>query len=213
MWNVFRNMSLLYNCSLKYHTPAASHTALRVTLEKMDITWRFVVEWSWSKVSFLDKPVFPWKSREITMPWATLFWGVVAWPYIWIWVDVYPSIHVTHKQPKIPLERCSSVASLSLGCVSNVNTHNIPTTSSWNDEFFWIYQQIDGILLGSSHTFSRHTHTQKPLDFSEFWGISFKGRPWAPHGTSQSATGVPRYPALHCHWPLTSLRFQGNGPG
>lgn len=159
MWNVFRNMSLLYNCSLKYHTPAASHTALRVTLEKMDITWRFVVEWSWSKVSFLDKPVFPWKSREITMPWATLFWGVVAWPYIWIWVDVYPSIHVTHKQPKIPLERCSSVASLSLGCVSNVNTHNIPTTSSWNDEFFWIYQQIDGILLGSSHTFSRHTHT------------------------------------------------------
>ena len=132
------------------------------------------------------------------------FWGGVAWPYLDLGRCIYLYIHVTHKQPKIQFEGCSSVTSLSLGCVSHANTHNIPTTSSWNDEFYWIYQQIDGILLGFSHTFSRHTKTQN------VWGISFKGRPWALSGTSQSATGVPRYPALHCHCPLTSLRLQRN---
>ena len=148
--------------NLKYHTPA-SHTALRVTLEKMDITWRFAVAWSWSKVSFLDKPVFPWKSSEITMPLATLF-GVELRDLANM--QQYKELtacavnrQTIYSTPKTKLEGCSSVTSLSLGCVSDANTHNIPTTSSWNDEFYWIYPQIDGIILGSSHTFSRHTKT------------------------------------------------------
>lgn len=144
--------------NLKYHTPA-SHTALRVTLEKMDITWRFAVEWSWSKVSLFGQTRVSLKSKGNHYALSYLF-GVELRDLIWIWVDVYLYIHVTHNDinnQKFNLKDVAKVTSLSLGCISHANTNNIPTTSSWNDEFYWIYQQIDGILLGFSHTFSRHT--------------------------------------------------------
>ena len=132
------------------------------------------------------------------------FWGGVAWPYLDLGRCIYLYIHVTHKQPKIQLEGCSSVASLSLGCISHANTHNIPHNILLE---WWVLLNLSAnwwdTLRFLPHIFQTH---KKP----EFWGISFKGRPRAPHGTSQSATGVPRYPALHCHIPLTSLRFQGN---
>ena len=159
--------------NLKYHTPA-SHTALRVTLEKMDITWRFAVAWSWSKVSFLDKPVFPWKSSEITMPLATLF-GVELRDLANM--QQYKELtacavnrQTIYSTPKTQLEGCSSVASLSwvrLTCRYPQHTHNI--LLEW-----WVLVNLSAnwwdTLRFLPHIFQTHTHTQKPLDFSECLG-------------------------------------------
>ena len=125
------------------------------------------------------------------------FWGGVAWPYLDLGRCIYLYIHVTHKQPKIQLEGCSSVASLSLGCISHANTHNIPTTSSWNDEFYSIYQQIDGILLGFSHTFSKHTKSQ---NFEAFHLRVDHGHHMAPRNPLLEFQDIQRYIAIS-RWP------------
>ena len=85
-----------------------------------------------------------------------------------------------YNRPSIQLQECGL---LHLGCVSNVNTHKI--LLKW-----WVLLNVSANWWDFFSRFLPHDQQT--------------------HNTSQSATGVPRYPALHCHWPLTSLRFQGS---